>query len=125
MKKQLLFILTGIVCIYTLSAQVGINTTNPEVLLDIRSSDQINPDNTDGILIPKIDDFPATNPTAAMDGMMVYATGNGTPTKGFYYWDQAITNWVNVRGIERIDDLIDGKSDNDGTNDGSSIFFRN
>lgn len=81
-----------------LNAQVGINTTDPQSQLDIRSSNQMAPANNDGILIPKIDDFPATNPTAAQDGMLVFVTGLGTPTKGFYYWNQSIPNWVAIGG---------------------------
>ncbi len=42
---------------YILQAQVGIGTTNPYASLDIRSSDLTAPSNTDGILIPKIDEI--------------------------------------------------------------------
>lgn len=77
-----------------LNAQVGIGTTNPYSQLDIRASNQATPQNNDGILIPKVDNFPTTVPTVNQDGMVVYATGNGTPTKGFYYWDNALLNWV-------------------------------
>jgi len=55
-------------------SQVGINTTTPNAQLDIRSSNQVTPSNNDGILIPKIDAFPATNPTTAQNSMMVYLT---------------------------------------------------
>jgi trimeric autotransporter adhesin len=74
--------------------QVGINTTAPDAMLDIRPSDVTNPEPTDGILIPRIDAFPATNPTAAQDGMMVFLTGAGIPSKGFYYWNQSTTAWI-------------------------------
>lgn len=99
-------------------AQVGIGTTNPKAQLDIRSTVQATPTNTDGVLIPKIDNFPLTNPTLDQDGMMVYATGLGTPPKGFYYWDNAILSWTPVAGsggVEKIDDLSDGKSDANGS----------
>lgn len=78
-------------------AQVGINTTSPQAILDIRSSNQSTPNNTDGILIPKIDAFPVTNPTAAQNSMMVYLTTNlGLNTKGFYFWDNDTTTWKKV-----------------------------
>jgi hypothetical protein len=78
--------------------QVGINTTSPNATLDIRSSNEATPANYDGILIPKVDNFPSVNPTANQEGMLVYVTGNGIPNKGFYYWDNATTSWVLITG---------------------------
>lgn len=83
-------------------AQVGINNTDPKAILDISSSSVASPTNTDGLLIPRIDDFPATNPTIEQDGMMVFLTGNGVPTKGFYFWNHG-TGWLNVEGTAAID----------------------
>lgn len=77
-------------------AQVGINNTDPKATLDITASNISAPSNVDGILIPRIDNFPTANPGADQDGMLVYVTGNGAPTRGFYYWDNALNNWVNV-----------------------------
>lgn len=94
--KKLLFniILLFSSCIF---AQVGINTTNPNAQLDIQSSNQAAPSNTDGVLIPKVDVFPATNPTAAQHGMLVYlTTSSGTDVPGFYYWDNATTTWIAI-----------------------------
>ncbi len=80
-------------------AQIGINTTNPKAQLDIRSSNQAAPSNTDGILIPKIDAFPATNPTAAQQGMLVYlTTTSGSNLPGFYYWDNTTIDWKPIIG---------------------------
>lgn len=84
-----------------LSAQVGIGTTSPNAQFDIRSSSQVTPLNTDGILIPKVDVFPATNPTAAQQGMLVYLTtpttfgGNPKPI-GFYYWNNSPADWIGI-----------------------------
>lgn len=81
------------------NSQVGINTTVPNAQLDIRSSNQATPSNTDGILIPKVDAFPATNPTAAQQGMLLYLTTTvGTDLPGFYYWDNATTDWKPIVG---------------------------
>jgi len=107
----------------TIISQVGIGTINPQSQLDIRSTDQASPENTDGILIPKIDDFPQSPPTAFQDGMMVFVTGNGTPSKGFYYWDNTLGAWQLATGAKTINELLDGSSDNDGSNNGSSIFL--
>jgi hypothetical protein len=114
----IIFLFTLIFTSFT-QAQVGIGTTNPDATLDIRSSNQATPNNNDGLLIPKVDEFPATNPTALQDGMLVFVTGNGSITKGFYYWNTTTTNWIAVIGVKKINDLTDGKSDANG----SSIFL--
>jgi trimeric autotransporter adhesin len=84
-------------CFIQSYAQVGINTTTPNAQLDIRSSNQATPSNTDGLLIPKMDAFPATNPTAAQQGMMVYlTTTSGSNLPGFYYWDFPTLTWIGI-----------------------------
>jgi hypothetical protein len=107
----------------SLSAQVGINTETPNARLDIRSSSQTSPAATDGILIPRIDVFPSTNPGAAQNGMLVFLTTDRT----FYYWNHAQGAWIaltdDLVAIKCIDDLTDGLSDCDGSNDGSSIYL--
>jgi trimeric autotransporter adhesin len=85
--------------LFTAKAQVGINTTTPNAQLEIKSSDQANPANNDGILIPKVDMFPAINPTIDQDGMMVYLTSDfGANLKGFYYWDNTNSVWKSITG---------------------------
>lgn len=80
-------------------AQVGINTTSPNAMLDIRSSNQSTPSNNDGLLIPKIDNFPTVNPTISQQGMLVYlTTTSGSNTPGFYYWNNSTTSWLPVSG---------------------------
>lgn len=101
-------------------AQVGINTTNPNASLEIRSENQANPSNTQGILIPKIDAFPAINPTAAQEGMMVYlTTTNGSNVPGFYFWDNTSTTWKPV-GNEQDRDFLKV-----GTSEASTNFLDN
>jgi trimeric autotransporter adhesin len=83
----------------TTFSQVGINTTTPQAQLEIKSSNQATPSNSDGIIIPKIDAFPAINPTATQDGMMVFLTTTvGVNPKGFYYWDNTTTTWISTGG---------------------------
>ena len=104
-------------------AQVGVGNTNPQATLDITASNQATPSNEDGILIPRVDAFPLTAPTAAQDGMLVYlTTAVGLNSKGFYYWDQATTSWIRFSSIDKVNDLSDGKSDVAGTV-GSSLFI--
>jgi len=95
MMKNTVFILISVVVSQFGYCQVGINTTSPNAQLEIKSSNQATPANTDGILIPKIDAFPIVNPTAAQNAMMVYLTTSslGKPP-GFYYWDSATVDWL-------------------------------
>ena len=71
--KKLFFVACNLFGVLSF-AQVGINTTTPNAVLDIRATSATAPTNTDGLLIPKVDVFPATNPTAAQQGMLVYLT---------------------------------------------------
>jgi len=94
MRLFLLMLMTSGTAVF---AQVGIGTTTPNAQLDIRSGNQVSPANTDGLLIPKIDAFPATNPTSAQQGMLVYlTTASGSNVPGFYYWDNPSTSWIGV-----------------------------
>jgi trimeric autotransporter adhesin len=95
MKKTVTFLLLLIT--FPMLGQVGINTTLPEAQLDVRSSNQATPSNTDGLLIPKVDNFPLINPTLAQQGMLVYlTTTSGTNEPGFYYWDDTTVTWKNM-----------------------------
>jgi hypothetical protein len=97
--KKLLFILVNLIFIQFGYSQVGINTTTPNAQLDIKSSNQAAPTNTDGILIPKIDAFPVINPTAAQQGMMVYLTTiSAGKQPGFYYWENSTISWKPIEG---------------------------
>lgn len=121
--RQLFVILIFFFLSKNLIAQVGIGNTNPNAQLDVRSSNQATPAATDGILIPKVDTFPI-GVNANQDTMLVYLTTTvGADAPGFYYYNHATIDWIPFTGVERINDLFDGKSDVDGTNDGSSIFI--
>jgi trimeric autotransporter adhesin len=99
----------------TFAQNVGINTTDPKALLDIRVMNPATPSATDGILIPKVDNFPISNPTAAQEGMLVFLTANVGPyPKGFYYWDNATTTWKAITAPAAANNW--GLSGNAGTN---------
>jgi|GEM_PF-739361 len=110
-------------------SQVGINTTSPFAQLEIKSTNQATPSNTDGILIPKIDAFPLTNPTAAQNSMMVYLTNDlpGKP-KGFYYWDNGSSTWKGFGGNAGWELLGNSGTDPNvnfiGTKDANDVVFR-
>ena len=120
---------------FGLYAQVGINNTSPKATLEITASNAASPSNKDGLLVPKVNAFPASNPGADQHSMVVYlTTTDGSDAKGFYYWDNDQTKWVAMglkaavdtntdTNIEWINQLTDAKSDNDGSEDGSSIFL--
>ncbi|NHN27413.1 hypothetical protein FIA58_017165 [Flavobacterium jejuense] len=94
------------------TAQVGVNTTSPKASLDIQINDATNPTNEDGILIPRIDTFPSSNPTADQNAMLVYLTTVvGTNNPGFYYWDNATTTWIGLQKTGTISKIIDADLD--------------
>lgn len=102
MNKSILFILLLSVSIGY--CQVGINTTTPNAQLEIKSSNEATPTNTDGIIIPRVDTFPSTNPTVAQNGMMVYlTTPSGSNQSGFYYWDNSSTSWIGINSTKNAD----------------------
>lgn len=104
-----IFVCVGIIFYAVTSAfsQVGINTVDPKAQLDIASSNSINPAITDGILIPRIENFPNISPSADQDGMLVYLKKEKADFPiGFYYWNSSLAAWTPLAG------------------DDSPIFFR-
>ena len=102
MKSFLLLLFTSFLMLVnlvsTVSAQnTGIGTATPGAKLDVASANPSAPANQDGMLIPRINAFPATNPTINQNGMMVYLTTTaGTNMPGFYYWEQSSLTWKGV-----------------------------
>jgi hypothetical protein len=90
MKKMSVILAFAILSVFA-NAQVGIRTQDPKAVIDIRASSEVNPSNQDGILIPRIDQFPSPSPTAAQTGMLVFLTT--TDSSGFYYWDNG---WIRL-----------------------------
>lgn len=135
MKLKICYLL--LICFITSKtiAQVGIGTTSPNAQLDIRSNNQTTPSNTDGILIPKVDTFPATNPGANQQGMLIYLTTVATFSSvskqpGFYYWDNATTNWIGFQSSLSTDWSLTGNSGTNtntnflGTTDNVDLIFK-
>ncbi len=93
MRLPLLF--TVVISCVSVSAQVGIGTTTPRSSLDISIANSLTPTNTDGILVPRVNNFPASNPTAT--GLLIYLddTDNNDPQPdGFYFWNKTRWNYV-------------------------------
>lgn len=130
MKKKL-FLAASVLFGTTVFAQVGINTTTPNAQLDIRATSATAPSNTDGLLIPKVNVFPATNPTAAQQGMLLYlTTTSGSNAPGFYYWDNPTATWIglgkDVKAWQLNGNTVNATTDFMGsTNNADVIFKRN
>ncbi len=118
-RGVLFFVLILSSAIYS---QVGINNTSPNATLDVTASNTATPANNDGILIPRVDNFPTTNPTASQDGMMIFVTGNGTPAKGFYYWDNGAGTWISIADTQNT---LDQAYDEGGAGAGRTITADN
>lgn len=93
---------SGIVSIFfsiTTLAQVGINTYDPKAQLDIAIENPAAPGPTDGILIPRLSNFPATNPSSDQHGMMIFLTSQkGDFSPGFYWWNSSLGKWEGMAG---------------------------
>lgn len=116
----------------TASTKVGIGTTSPNALLEIKAVNPVAPTNTEGLLIPRMSVFPATNPVAAQQGMLVFLTNAvGTKQPGFYYWDNPTTSWIGIAGANTTAWNLNGNTVNaindfmGSTNDADVIFKRN
>ncbi len=93
LKISLLFL---VLCVQ-LQAQVGIGTTNPNATLEINATNPNSPQPNDGILIPRVNNFPATNPGAGQHAMMIFLVNpQGSYPEGFYYWDANYQEWIPV-----------------------------
>ena len=128
--KKLIFVACNLFGVLSF-AQVGINTTTPNALLDIRATSATAPTNTDGLLIPKVDVFPATNPTAAQQGMLLYLTTTpASNAPGFYHWYNPTTTWIgsgkDVKAWQLSGNTVNAATDFMGsTNNADVIFKRN
>ncbi len=79
--------------------QVGINTSSPKAQLDIVSVSPDSPLGIDGILIPRIQKFPADPPNKDQHGMLVFLNSKVLPQKsGFYYWNNDVLKWEALTG---------------------------
>mgnify|MGYP000458395128 CR=1 FL=1 len=86
-------------CFFSAKAQVGINTTDPKAQLDITIANPAAPGTTDGILIPRIEKFPASSPSAEQHGMLVFLkTATSEVPAGFYFWNASEIKWEGLAG---------------------------
>jgi trimeric autotransporter adhesin len=87
-------------------SQIGIGTTSPDPssVMEMESTNA-------GLLIPRINLSSTTDtvtiPSPAIS-LLIYNT-NATLGEGFYYWNG--TSWTSLKGASKIDNLMDGASD--------------
>ncbi|MGV6828074.1 MAG: tail fiber domain-containing protein [Flavobacteriales bacterium] len=101
-------------------AQVGIGTTTPKALLDIPAVNPSNPYEWEGIILPYCS-ISLPTPNVNQAGLITSDQVDGE--YGFHYWNG--TSWVLItnRTHQKINDMSDGKSDNDSSEDYSSVFL--
>lgn len=101
--KKLLLMALAMTCLWTTThAQVGINTTEPDAILDVEATDS-------GILIPRVAltaanvAAPITTPTTSE---LIYntasaGTGVNAVTPGYYYWSED-DRWSKLGGTRLV-----------------------
>lgn len=93
--KKIIYTISLLCTAYKLSAQVGINTTQPTTTLDIKATNETTGripgaySSQDGILVPRVNSIGTTQGVA--EGQLIYLTatetvGSITRDPGFYYW---------------------------------------
>ncbi|OIQ29385.1 MAG: hypothetical protein BM564_06725 [Bacteroidetes bacterium MedPE-SWsnd-G2] len=92
MKTTTLFLTIVLFSINNFQAQIGVGTTNPKSAFDISVANPDAPEFNDGLLVPRINNFPTENPTDEQDGLLVYLT----TTNSFYFWNAALDIWTPV-----------------------------
>ncbi|MCF4101321.1 hypothetical protein L1I30_06565 [Gillisia sp. M10.2A] len=91
--------LIGILMTFSVYSQVGIGTSSPKAQLDIVANSSENPSSIDGILIPRIDKLPTTNPGEQQHGMLVFLnTSSPQYPSGFYFWNFKTLKWETISG---------------------------
>lgn len=96
MRTSFIFILLMISC-FSNSAQVGIGNYQPMAQLDISATNRAEPAVIDGILIPRIDKFPALNPGNDQHGMLTFLAKSVTGfSTGFYFWHAVENKWIPI-----------------------------
>jgi hypothetical protein len=91
--KQITYIITFAFFTLMISpksiAQIGINNNAPKGIIDVKASNPSAPAFNDGVLVPRVDDFPSIDPGADQDGMMFFLNNSNLANfkKRHHYWD--------------------------------------
>ncbi|GAA4319448.1 hypothetical protein GCM10023115_45950 [Pontixanthobacter gangjinensis] len=91
---KIFYVLLFVVFSIPVYSQVGIGNSDPKAQLDISATNRLDPASIDGLLIPRIEKFPITNPGMDQHGMMVFLSKTvGVNPSGFYFWNAADNKW--------------------------------
>ncbi len=86
MKKNILYIIFVLLTYNVkINAQVGINSSYPKSTLDVVNSEQSNPSNNSGIIIPRVKSLNMTDSKEV--GLMVFFDSIDINDRGFYWWN--------------------------------------
>ena len=97
--KYILYIIFVYSPLYLFS-QVGVGTNNPKASLHVEPTSKTNPNGADGVLIPRLADFPGNG---VEEGQLIYLKNHATQLEGFYFWDGATWVWL----INNYDRTVD------------------
>ena len=101
MRNIKIFGILMCVCVLSMKAQVGVYTTAPMASLDVAATNSNTPAATDGILVPRVQAFPVSNPGSEQHGMLLFMEGSSAYAgSGFYYWNNDNTKWVALKDIK-------------------------
>ncbi|NDW08483.1 hypothetical protein [Dysgonomonas sp. 520] len=97
MKRLILFTLLLFLAVGIKAQLVGINTDDPKSTLHIAESSITDPTGKDGLLAPRVTNFPATDPLNAGNLIFLRKDATSSPSiatkpDGFYYWNG--NEWV-------------------------------
>ena len=104
MRKLVSLLLFFCLALNFTTAQVGLNTTNPEAALDVNST-------SSGVLLPRVelqsvtDNVTITNPNGGgdpIDGTIVWNTGDTISPAGFYYWEGGRWNQLLANNEQQV-----------------------
>ncbi len=109
-KLLVIFIFSFILSHGQMAINTNGNTAHATAMLDVAGTGK-------GVLIPRMTAAQRDAIAAPATGLLVYVTDDNL----FYYFNG--TQWNKLSDAQKINDLIDGKSDNDGTQDYSSVFL--
>jgi len=118
MKHLVILLLITSATINTV-AQVSItndgSTPDASAMLDIKSTEK-------GLLIPRMSKTNRNAIVSPAQGLLIFQTDC---QKGFYFYDGCSWTFLenSIYSVKRINDLEDGRSDYDGSNNGSSIYL--